>query len=174
MSEWDFRKMCINVEEYEFSLRQFMKLAEPHHLNFGLEVGTGWGVSADLFLTENPEAHLISVDIDQTRPAIQALAEKHGSRILCVPPGPLVAHVNPVDWLYIDGDHSYEGARSDILLFEPFLRPGGILVIDDVYGTKYPQPGVLPAVNELIKKEKYWPAIVIGSESGPVAFIKRS
>ena len=26
----------------------------------------------------------------------------------------------------------------------------------------------------LLKKENYWPAIIIGSESGPVAFIKRS
>lgn len=35
------------------------------------------------------------------------------------------------DLIYIDGDHSYEGARSDILNYAPLIRERGYLVMDD-------------------------------------------
>jgi hypothetical protein len=35
------------------------------------------------------------------------------------------------DLIYIDGDHSYEGARFDILTYAPLIRDGGYLVMDD-------------------------------------------
>lgn len=34
--------------------------------------------------------------------------------------------------LWIDGDHTYEGAKSDFALFSPFLPDGGILAMHDV------------------------------------------
>ncbi|MDE3178669.1 MAG: class I SAM-dependent methyltransferase [Acidobacteriota bacterium] len=38
----------------------------------------------------------------------------------------------PVRFLWVDGDHTYEGASSDISLFLPHLAPGGIVAIHDV------------------------------------------
>jgi len=35
--------------------------------------------------------------------------------------------------LFIDGDHSYEGCKNDILAWVPYLVPGGILAVHD-YG----------------------------------------
>lgn len=35
------------------------------------------------------------------------------------------------DAIYIDGDHSYEGARADIENLSSLLEPGGLLVLDD-------------------------------------------
>lgn len=35
------------------------------------------------------------------------------------------------DVVYIDGGHSYETTKSDILSYAPLVRPGGFLVIDD-------------------------------------------
>jgi hypothetical protein len=37
------------------------------------------------------------------------------------------------DLIYIDGDHSYEGAKADIINCIPLLAKGGVLVLDD-YG----------------------------------------
>jgi hypothetical protein len=36
-----------------------------------------------------------------------------------------------LDLLYIDGGHSYETCKSDILNYAPLIKPGGYLVIDD-------------------------------------------
>lgn len=39
-----------------------------------------------------------------------------------------------LDYCFIDGDHSYEGALADIRNFRPKLRPGGWLVVQDCIG----------------------------------------
>ncbi len=37
----------------------------------------------------------------------------------------------PIDLLFIDGDHSYEGVRRDWELFSPFVAPHGVVVFHD-------------------------------------------
>lgn len=38
----------------------------------------------------------------------------------------------PVDFLFIDGDHSYEGVRSDFELYASLARPGGLVAFHDI------------------------------------------
>jgi hypothetical protein len=49
-----------------------------------------------------------------------------------------------VDWVYIDGLHTYEGCLADIRGARQILLPGGVIYGDD-YGVK---PGVTKAVDE--------------------------
>lgn len=54
----------------------------------------------------------------------------------------------PVGLLYVDGDHTKEGARRDIESWAPHLVPGAVIAVDD-YG--HPDwPGVGQAVDELV------------------------
>lgn len=39
---------------------------------------------------------------------------------------------SPIDLLWVDGDHSYEGVASDITLWTSFVRDHGIVIFDDV------------------------------------------
>lgn len=57
--------------------------------------------------------------------------------------------------LFIDGDHSYEGASHDIRLFAPLLQPGGIIVFDDYHSDC---TGVQQAVAELIFSDPQYTA----------------
>lgn len=41
----------------------------------------------------------------------------------------------PIRMLWIDGDHTYEGAHADLVNFKPFLVPGGLVAMHDVLGT---------------------------------------
>jgi predicted O-methyltransferase YrrM len=41
---------------------------------------------------------------------------------------------DPIDMLFIDGDHSYEGVRQDYINYSPLVRPGGMIVLHDCYG----------------------------------------
>jgi predicted O-methyltransferase YrrM len=68
------------------------------------------------------------------------------SRTIELPPGPL-------DILFIDGDHSYEGALADAVRWGPHIRDGGHLLFHDAvdtgsYGNVY--PGVQRAVAEFV------------------------
>jgi len=53
-----------------------------------------------------------------------------------------------VDMVFIDGDHSYEGVKKDILNYKPLIRKGGLLCGHD-YGTT-----VKEAVDELLPGAK--------------------
>lgn len=39
----------------------------------------------------------------------------------------------PIDFLYIDGDHTAEGCMADFQNFLPHVRPGGLIVLHDVF-----------------------------------------
>ena len=37
-----------------------------------------------------------------------------------------------IDFLFIDGDHSYEGVKIDFELYSPFVKTGGIIAFHDI------------------------------------------
>ena len=57
------------------------------------------------------------------------------------------------DFIYIDGDHSYEGVRQDIELYLPKLRKGGIIGGHDYSANEW--PGVVKAIHETLGKPDY-------------------
>jgi hypothetical protein len=65
---------------------------------------------------------------------------------------------NYFDWIYIDGDHSYEGVRRDIAVAKHKLQPDGILALNDYTNWSIWELlpyGVLRAVNELCVQERW-------------------
>lgn len=38
----------------------------------------------------------------------------------------------PLDYLFIDGDHTYEGVKRDFELFAPLVRGGGVIAFHDI------------------------------------------
>ena len=53
-----------------------------------------------------------------------------------------------LDWIYIDGDHSYEGAYYDFEKALKYVKKGGLIIGDD-YGNK---PAVKQAVDDWAKE----------------------
>jgi len=62
-------------------------------------------------------------------------------------PNELVSYVSNIDLLFIDGDHSGEAVRSDILCFRPLVKDGGIISGDDYL--RVALPGLRRTVDEL-------------------------
>lgn len=54
---------------------------------------------------------------------------------------------NSLDFVYIDGDHTYNGAMTDIVSWTPKVRSGGI-----VSGHDYQLPDVRSAVDDYVRK----------------------
>ena len=52
-----------------------------------------------------------------------------------------------VDFLFIDGDHEYEGVRQDFEMYSPLVRPGGLVGFHDVVAVG--APGVVQFWDEL-------------------------
>lgn len=55
----------------------------------------------------------------------------------------------PIDVLWIDGDHEYAGVKADVDNWTPFVRKGGYVAMHDCGSDKW--PGVQQALNELLQ-----------------------
>jgi len=43
----------------------------------------------------------------------------------------------PIDCLFIDGDHSYDGVRQDYEMYQTLVRPGGLIAFHDIVTHQY-------------------------------------
>jgi Methyltransferase domain len=111
-------------------------------------------------ITQPKKFHL--VDLDQA--AIKIANQKFAQEIL---DGKVIVHTgdsseiimsmpdNYFDWIYIDGDHLYEGVKKDLEAARLKLKPDGLIVMNDyiflspIGLTKY---GVIEAINEFCLK----------------------
>ncbi|MBM3400839.1 MAG: class I SAM-dependent methyltransferase [Bacteroidetes bacterium] len=63
-----------------------------------------------------------------------------------------------IDYLFIDGDHTYEGVKQDYIMFSPLVKTGGLIAFHDIK-TVRPDCGVREVWEEVTKdmvKENYW------------------
>ncbi len=79
-----------------------------------------------------------ALEVEMKFPAAEVLRLPSVSAAEMFDPGEL-------DLVFIDGDHSYEGARADIAAWTPKVKEGGILAGHDYYAR---WPGVVRAVDE--------------------------
>jgi predicted O-methyltransferase YrrM len=138
-------------EAYYESITRFLEGLDPLPKR-GLEVGFCWGMSARAFLelTEPVNGALLSLDKDDQMGKANDF-KKYGKRfelkfgdsstIMKSSKGKQV-----FDWIYIDGDHAYEGVKKDLLAALPLLAEDGVMFCDD-YGNPC---GVKQAVDELV------------------------
>ncbi|MCK5569786.1 MAG: class I SAM-dependent methyltransferase [Spirochaetes bacterium] len=73
---------------------------------------------------------------------------------------------DPIDFAFIDGDHTYEGVKADFLNYGPFVRPWGLIGFHDIL----PRPD-LPAIQvdrfwKEVKKKYHTKEIIGPDESG--------
>ncbi len=68
---------------------------------------------------------------------------------------------HPIRFLWIDGDHTYEGAKADVDNFRKFLVPGAVLAMHDILGTHYGSLRVF--VEEVLESADFGPAGFSGS-----------
>lgn len=59
-----------------------------------------------------------------------------------------------LDFVFIDGDHTYEGCKKDILAYLPKMKSGGVLAGHDF---RHDCPGVVQAVDEVLGTGRFSP-----------------
>jgi predicted O-methyltransferase YrrM len=67
-----------------------------------------------------------------------------------------------LDLLFIDGDHTYRGVRSDYQMYLPLVRPGGLIAFHDIVKTPWEECGVDRFWSELAQDKNLNPQAIIG------------
>lgn len=111
-----------------------------------LEVGVQYGRSLN-FVRQNTKAQVYGIDIDDSN-----YKGVDGAEFIHAGSNEAVKNWNkPIDVLFIDGDHTYEGVKDDWENFSPFVKKGGWVVFHDCDETS---PGVVKLFDEINLKKK--------------------
>lgn len=148
------------------------ELIELHNLMTGAEIGVGSGPTTRALMERLPQFEWIGVDhwpagfmlhppsrgaitaADQARVRARylLLVEEFAPRLRLIEKPSVEAASDiadgSLDIVFIDGDHTYEGCRADILAWRSKVRPGGWLTGHDYRWDAF--PGVRQAVDELV------------------------
>lgn len=122
-----------------------------------VEIGTFMGVTAAALAKALPhDAVLYCVDPYFDGHAIQSIAVRHLARqgltgkvrMIQSTAKDALGHLpEQVDFIFVDGDHSYEGLKEDWEIVRRILRAGGIAAFHDVN----PQPDIRPSCEGAIQ-----------------------
>ena len=93
--------------------------------------------------------------LDETEDALSRLRVRHLVRLVQGDSAEQIGALDMTfDLVFVDGDHSYEGVRRDLLALEGRVAPGGSVLFHDYFDRRnadpdVPQYGVRQAVDEL-------------------------
>lgn len=150
------------------------RLALIEHFNelgykVGAEIGTCYGEFAEKMYKTIPELTLFVID-NWNNKETEHREKKHGRNVEWYCRNrlanwrPIIMKMDSVeaaqyiadgslDFVYIDGDHTYEGVKRDINAWASKVRSGGVVSGDDYY--VFPNSGndgVIRAVDEYVKE----------------------
>ena len=130
----------------------FGKLLQEFAPKRSLEIGTNYGGTLLLLCALSPPgAQIISVDLPKGRfgggyprrkMPLFRMFPKTGQELHLIRGDSHAketkAHVTrllngePLDYLFLDGDHTYEGVRRDFQMYAPLVRAGGMIAFHDI------------------------------------------
>lgn len=132
------------------------------------EIGADKGGTLGLFASAaDPNARILSLDIDypDTRAAVYQSLALDGQSVKCIEADShSPATLDRVkqwlagetfDFLFIDGDHSYDGVKADYEMYSALVRPGGIVAFHDIVPDFYTRFGK-KTPSDVGEVPRYW------------------
>lgn len=127
------------------------------------DIGTGFGESALFFAESKPNYIVYSVDAFGMVGDGRVWKEFHADNILyainnyksanniiqILGNSQTVKWELPVDAIYLDADHRYEGVKKDFEVYSPWLKDGGYIFFDDYLQAGNPTNGVKRLVDKI-------------------------
>jgi cephalosporin hydroxylase len=138
--------------QIEGELHTLLSILKKYNIHRMLEVGTAQGGTLFLFTRIiSPDSTVISLDLPERIigggyknfkiPFYRSFAKK-SQHIYLVKndshsPSSLlkvnsILQKQKIDFLFIDGDHTYKGVEQDYLMYSPLVRKGGLIAFHDI------------------------------------------
>lgn len=147
-----------------------IRIIEENHLEVGAEIGVAYGGLCESILANTEVKKVYGVDpylckyscqglfqltqdeLDSLHDSVLSRLEKHAKKFQLIrePSHEASKYVREqLDFVYIDADHTYQGAMTDLITWYPRIRNGGFLAGHDYNHPNW--PGVTKAVNRFFR-----------------------
>jgi len=153
-----------------------------------VNIGAGVGTSCLTFLEARQDIYVVTVDNQVEPPAVDSGSSLRKEEAALREAGVWdqgrhrqvygdskdigKTWVDPVDMVFVDGDHSYEGCRGDIEAWTPHVRVGGVIAIHDYNalhrGDDTWYAPIVSAVDDTLSANPLWQEI--GRATTTIAF----
>lgn len=138
------------LQQIEWEWEEFMRWCSNQTIHYGMEIGT-WGGGTFSTLTHLAEKDATLITLDLHEGMYKSLEDKEAA-LKILAKGDQTIHVknhdshdpicqqwikeiigdNELDYLFIDGDHSYDGVKDDFYMYMPFVKEGGLIAFHDI------------------------------------------
>jgi len=169
---FQFFTFSIKPSQVKYEITKLLEIVINLKPKLILEIGTAGGGTLFLFTSiTDPDATILSVDLPRGSfgggypewkiPLYQSFA-RNGQKIKLlrddshnVKTLELVktALDGKLDFLFIDGDHTYEGVKRDFNMYSPLVKEGGIIAFHDIVPGPPENVGGVPLFWKEIKQE---------------------
>lgn len=142
---------AFGITQVPFEIETLLERVRALEPKVVVEIGTHKGGNSFLFChaLRSPEL-LVGLDLNVQNAAKLRYFTRPGQRYVALHGNSQVVEQRrrlervlggrSVDFLFIDGDHSYDGVRADYELYAPLVRPGGLIAFHDIipdHGTRF-------------------------------------
>jgi predicted O-methyltransferase YrrM len=149
---WNFYNGLIRPMQIKEEFVELLKIFQELNPKYILEIGTAHGGTLFCFckLAQN-DATIISIDLPEGPfgggypewkiPIYRAFVKENQKLYLLrkdshqqetLEEVKKILNGKELDFLFIDGDHSYEGVKKDFEMYSPLVRMGGIIAFHDI------------------------------------------
>jgi predicted O-methyltransferase YrrM len=157
---------------------QLAKVVNDFGCRTGIEIGVGGGYSAALWCETAPGLQLTGIDpydgkaSGRRHAKAEKRAGKHNFTILKATSMEVVDQFDDesVDFLHIDGNHTFDFVVMDIVRYVPKVRPGGLVALHDY--CPLTRGGVAQAVDAYVHCHRIDPWYIT-RDCNPTAFWER-
>lgn len=135
------------------------RIIKDNKFKIGAELGVEEGVTTCHLLHENKDLHIIAVDNFVTerskelfdRGGVPKFIKSGRATHYKMSTAEAAKHVEDgsLDFVFIDADHSYEGVKADIKIWDPKVKEGGYVIGHDYDYPKWWGKQVKQAVDEI-------------------------
>lgn len=136
MAKPDLWQLAVNsgASQDKWELWQLLRYAAELKPKVIVEIGVDGGGSLRTWEAAFPAALVLGIEANHTkRPELSDLNVVFGRSAAGATVDELktILRHRPIDVLFIDGDHSFAAVKRDYQLYEPLVRPGGIIAFHD-------------------------------------------
>ncbi len=149
---WNFYGGLIRPMQIKEEFIELLKIFKEKNPKYILEIGTANGGTLFCYSKLAPDdATIISIDLPEGQfgggypewktPIYQAFKKENQKLYLLKEDShkqetlekvKQILGSNQLDFLFIDGDHSYEGVKKDFEMYSPLVRKGGIIAFHNI------------------------------------------